>query len=74
MVNRTNHNIAREIDKRTEKDTTALTYQSLAASKNQSKDSFFTDDLIASLSNAYENRRARQVVEWERLYKQNVLV
>ena len=30
------------------------------------------DDLIVSLSDAYENRRARQVVEWERLYTHNV--
>ena len=30
------------------------------------------DDLILTLSDAYENRRARQVVEWERLYGQNV--
>ena len=73
MVNRTNHNIVREIDKLNEKDTSVLTYQPLASSKNQSRDTFFSDDLIATLSNAYENRRARQVVEWERLYRQNVL-
>ena len=73
MVNRTNHNIVREIDKLNEKDTSVLTYQPLASWKNQSRDTFFSDDLIASLSNAYENRRARQVVEWERLYRQNVL-
>ncbi|HUR99549.1 MAG TPA: hypothetical protein VMZ26_15900 [Pyrinomonadaceae bacterium] len=30
------------------------------------------DELIVSLSDAYENRRARQVGEWERLYGQNV--
>ena len=30
------------------------------------------DDLILTLSDAYENRRARQVGEWERLYGQNV--
>ena len=30
------------------------------------------DDLIVSLSDAYENRRARQVGEWERLYPNNV--
>lgn len=30
------------------------------------------DDLILSLSDAYENRRAQQVGEWERLYPQNV--
>lgn len=30
------------------------------------------DDLIVSLEERYENRRARQVGEWERLYGQNV--
>lgn len=25
------------------------------------------DDIILSLSNAYENKRARQVMEWERV-------
>lgn len=73
MVSRTNHNIAREIDKRNEKDISLLTYQPNATSRSQSKDNPTNDDLIVSLSNAYENRRAQQVVEWERLYRQNVL-
>lgn len=30
------------------------------------------DDLIVTLAERYENRRARQVGEWERLYGQNV--
>jgi hypothetical protein len=30
------------------------------------------DDLIVSLAERYENRRAQQVGEWERLYGQNV--
>jgi hypothetical protein len=29
------------------------------------------DDLIVSLANTHENRRARQVVEWERMRRQN---
>jgi hypothetical protein len=74
MANRTNHNIAREIVKLNEIDTSIHAYQPNASSKNQLRDSFLNDDLIASLSNAYENRRARQVVEWERLYRQNVHV
>ena len=28
---------------------------------------FSVDDIILSLSNAYENKRARQVTEWERV-------
>ena len=31
-----------------------------------------SDDIIVTLSDAYENRRAQQVGEWERLYGQNV--
>lgn len=30
------------------------------------------DELITSLSSAYENKRARQVFEWERLGRNNV--
>ena len=41
----------------------------LSSSKTRSTDS---DDLIGSLAEQYENRRARQVGEWERLYGQNV--
>ena len=29
------------------------------------------DELIGSLANAYENKRARQVTEWERMRMQN---
>lgn len=30
------------------------------------------DEVIGSLANAYENKRARQVSEWERLWRQNL--
>ena len=72
MVNRTNHINAREIDKLNDKDAAILNYQPLPSPRIQFKDNPFNDDLIASLSNAYENRRAQQVVEWERLYWRNV--
>lgn len=42
----------------------------LSSSKSRTTEK--TDDIILSLSDAYENRRARQVGEWERLYGQNV--
>lgn len=32
---------------------------------------FRFDDLIVSLANAHENRRARQVTEWERMRRQS---
>ena len=33
----------------------------------KTSDNFPSDDVIASLANAHENRRARQVTEWERM-------
>ena len=30
------------------------------------------DEIIGTLANAYENKRARQVVEWDRLSRQNL--
>ena len=42
----------------------------LSSSKTRAPEK--TDDVIITLSDAYENRRARQVGEWERLYGQNV--
>lgn len=42
----------------------------LSSSKSRSSEN--NDDLIGSLAEQYENRRARQVGEWERLYGQNV--
>lgn len=46
------------------------TDQLLSSSAPQSKEK--NDDLIIALSDAYENRRAQQVGEWERLYQHNV--
>jgi hypothetical protein len=42
----------------------------LSSSKTRAPEK--TDDVIITLSDAYENRRARQVGEWERLYTHNV--
>ena len=41
-------------------------------SSSKTRPSEKTDDVIITLSDAYENRRARQVGEWERLYTHNV--
>ncbi|HEX6124513.1 MAG TPA: hypothetical protein VFZ23_04000 [Pyrinomonadaceae bacterium] len=51
-------------------DTTSPTKFLLSSTNPQSNEK--NDDLIVTLSDAYENRRARQVVEWEKLYGQNV--
>lgn len=62
MVNRTNKNIAREIDKAFP----------AAARRTKNKEKHPDDDIIMSLSNAHENRRARQVFEWENVQPLNV--
>lgn len=74
MVNQTNTKVASEINKLNEKETSAvLDYISSLITKriSKSKESTLNDDLIVSLSNAYENQRARQVVEWESVRRQN---
>ncbi len=38
----------------------------------KSNENLMSDDLIVSLSDAYENKRARQVFEWERVRRQNI--
>ena len=46
--------------------TTTLPSSKVSQSKEKN------DELIVTLSDAYENRRAQQVGEWEKLYGQNV--
>jgi len=75
MVNRKNRNVASEIDKLNENETLeVLDYISelLSTRRPKSKEIQPNDDLIVSLSDAYENKRARQVFEWERVRRQNV--
>lgn len=74
MVNQANTNVTRDIDKRQEKDNLAVSglAELLSSRKPQSKDNPINDELIVSLSDAYENKRARQVTEWERLRRQAV--
>ncbi len=44
--------------------------QTLASSRSHNTNVRPFDDVIASLANATENRRARQVNEWERMRRQ----
>jgi hypothetical protein len=44
----------------------------LRSISNQFTDISGVDDVIASLANAHENRRARQVTEWEKMPRQYV--
>lgn len=74
MVKRTNKIIA---DKSNENETLAATEdisRLLSNRISKSKDNNLNDDLIVSLSDAYENKRARQVVEWEKIRRQNVQI
>lgn len=76
MVKRTKETVVSEIDKLNEHETLAVVNyisQLLSSRILKSKDSSnLNDDLIVSLADAYENKRARQVVEWERLGRQNL--
>ncbi|HEY0429985.1 MAG TPA: hypothetical protein VGC76_19530 [Pyrinomonadaceae bacterium] len=75
MVKRTEKIVASEINKLNENEATAVReYISQLLSKriSKSRDNPSSDDLIVSLSDAYENKRARQVVEWEKLGRQNL--
>jgi hypothetical protein len=69
MVNRKN-TTARNIDKPRENE---RSNQPLSTQQRSSKrERSLNDDVIMSLSNAYENQRARQVTEWERVGFQNI--
>ena len=73
MVNRKNNLSTRDIDKLNENEPLeALDHISEPHSTRKSKENLASDDLIVSLSDAYENKRARQVFEWERVRRQNI--
>lgn len=69
MASRTNLNNARNSDKRKEKGTYLASLPAAFQSFSQKSDRT-ADELIISLADSYENRRARQVGEWVR--QQNV--
>lgn len=74
MNKATNQTIASQIDKLNETETAAVASyisQLLSNRISRQKDNFSNDDLIVSLSDAYENKRARQVMEWEKIRRQN---
>ena len=70
MVNRINRNPGRKIDKLTRSDAAAargFMAQNLSPKNLNSNEITVVDDVISALANAHENRRARQVNEWERM-------
>lgn len=67
MVKRTNTNVAREINKkRSASADLTSTHQ-----RNHNR-KHIDDDLIVLLGDSYENKRARQVGEWERAQLSNI--
>ncbi len=75
MVKQTKYNIVGEIDKLNNNETLAVVdyiSQLLSAHISKQRENSTTDDLIVSLSDTYENKRARQVFEWEKVRRQNV--
>lgn len=64
MVKRTKHIVANKTTKLNEKENSRKPLSTLLSKQNSKQ---LNDDLIGSLSEAYENRRARQVFEWESL-------
>jgi len=74
MVKQTSQTIASQIDKLNENETLAVVgyiSQLLSTRISKTKENYSNDDLIVSLADAYENKRARQVVEWEKIRRQN---
>jgi len=74
MVKQTKQIVASEIDKLNDKETAAVVNyisQLLSARLPKQSDLQPNDDLIVFLSDKRENRRARQVVEWEKIRRQN---
>ena len=75
MVNRNNKMVTGKINKSNElkNSRTSDNISELLPTRNLKNTEIPTsDDLIVSLSDAYENKRARQVFEWERVRRQNV--
>lgn len=74
MVNRNKQNVVSEIDKLNENEqAVVLNYisQLLSTRLSKQKENPLKDDLIVSLQDAPENKRARQVFEWERVRRSN---
>jgi len=65
MVKRTQKHVAPDPNNLNTQDAAVINH-ALSSARPHSKDSFFNDDLIVSLADAYENTRARQVNEWEK--------
>ena len=75
MVKRTRKNTADKTNNLIDKEISIPKRQKsdlLSTPSYQSNENLQSDELIVSLSDAYENKRARQVVEWEKTRLQNL--
>ncbi|HEY2867293.1 MAG TPA: hypothetical protein VGJ02_09390 [Pyrinomonadaceae bacterium] len=68
MVRRTQQDNAPDLN-RLNAHGTSPTSHSPSFERSQSRENLLNDELIVSLSDAHENKRARQVNEWERRQK-----
>jgi hypothetical protein len=74
MSKRTENTIIREIDKLNENEALAVfdyIANLLSARMPKPSKNPINDELIATLADAKENKRARQVVEWEKVRRRN---
>ena len=69
MANRINRDTARENPSLSQTETQIAGYMfgSTATRNYTNNEHYALDEVIAHLANAHENRRARQVSEWERM-------
>jgi len=75
MVNPIERKTDAKTDTRTRQNTdTAINYITASRTSGKSRPNHKSrfDELIVSLANAHENRRARQVTEWEKMLQQNL--
>lgn len=63
MVKRIDRDVAP--DKLNAHDAAAVISHTRSSARSQEKDNRIYDDLIVSLADSYENKRAQQVTEWE---------
>ncbi|MBX3288166.1 MAG: hypothetical protein KF855_02375 [Acidobacteria bacterium] len=70
MVKRTDTTVARDKDKKKRSHFSEYASVSRSATRNTKRN--IDDDLIVSLANAYENKRVRQVIEWEKAQAVNI--
>jgi hypothetical protein len=71
MANRINPKTGGDLDRLSQPETIRIKYspESFTPARSQPK---HIDDLIVSLANAHENRRARQVTEWEAMGRHHI--